>query len=403
MKLNKISTCLVGIGLFGALSASNASAAGWPVTDFELIGYMSGMATNGGNGVVELLTSLNSTLAQGNAMNRNNEKNKVILDNEIELYQSKQKAIVNRTPDRAACVSATVSSGAGGGAINTAKQGASKTTEKAQEIADPARSDFKYEEAIKDKGKVGICTINDVKLKLNGCSAVGDYSMMSGNSASILYKPQTDQEIKQGNAPIGGLNKDEQAVREAAIKLLVGVEGLDQLTSPVKANSLEGQKYLYAKDQDAYRKTLAYGAMQKASTIEYQIPEKESKQLLEHLKWGGDGPLDPKTVWTDVFGNNAKFPTQPSEWDLLTYQVYSKYGATNSGSFQVTVGQMQEQELLQNIARMDAVNLRLQMLQVEYQRDANNLLASMLSVMLENKNEQDKVDLNKSLDVSLDK
>lgn len=401
MKLNKISKYFIGASMLGMAAAPiSASANGWPVTDFQLFYYLSGVATNGGNGVVELLTSLNSAIAQGNSVSKQNEQNKIIAENDIEYVKTQNDAIIKRKPDYAACSSASSASAGGGASVNTTSNGYSSTKKAAQTLEEPLKQSFKYEKALSDKQELGVCSTEDVRLKVAGCAAPGKYAGLDNNALAILYKPMTDSEEKQGNVPIGGLNKEEQAVRNNAIKVLVGVDAMDQLETPTQANTPEGAKYMYNLQQQNIRKSLAEGVMLKNVAIEAQMDENNANEMLKDFEWAqSSGDESPQEVWKNNFGDKAKFPELPSEWDILTYYVYSKYAATNDKSFQIRVANMDENELLKNMARMDAVNLRLQLLQAEYQKDTNKLLSTILAVMLENSNDQDKKLLSKQANI----
>lgn len=399
MKFKKLSACLMGLGILGALTMpTKANALGWPVTDVELLAYMSGMTT-GGAGVVELLTSINTALYEGNVITKNNEKNKMIAEDEKELLRLRNEATVNRIPDRAACVSASRASGGGGGAVNTTKSSWEQTQAMSETLENPTREYFKYEKELGKKKKIGSCSEQDVALKIAGCTQVGDYAGQDTTANSILFKPMTKQDIDSGMIPMGGLNQEEQEVRNQAIKVLVGVDALDHLKNPKQANTPEGARYMYNKNQQKLRKTLAQGVMQKNAAIEAQMKSSEASELLKELDWNAQGVDSPRAVWENVFGPKAKFPEVPSEWDILTYYVYSNYASTTEGSLQIRVASMTEPELLKSMVRMDAVNLRLQMLQVEAQKDTNNLLSAILSTMLENADDKDVEDMKK--DVSL--
>lgn len=401
----KISAYCIGLGLLGASVApvNSAQAAGWLVSDINLLSYLSGMMTNGGDGVVELLTSINVAISQGNAINKNDSKNQIRAQNEIDKINLRNDAIDKRIPDRSACTAATTASSGGGAAANTAKSGYSSNKAMSEKLEKPLSEAFKFEASLKDKVKLGVCSEEDVRLKVAQCSQAGEFSGQDISANSVLFKPLSKQDENKGYAPIGSLTKEEQDVRNKAIEVLVGIDTMDQLKDSFKANSLEGSEYLYLKNQEFSRKTMAQGALLKNAALDNQMTPSEAKRMLGELEWGAGGANSPREVWKSAFGDSVKFPENPSEWDILTYNVYSYFGNTgDEEAFQIRLGSMTEDEVLKSIARMDAIQLRIQMMQLESQRDSNRLLSTMLAIMVEGKSKADISNIEKNVDIKVD-
>ncbi|MBJ3726601.1 hypothetical protein JGC78_24280, partial [Salmonella enterica subsp. enterica serovar Corvallis] len=87
-----------------------------------------------------------------------------------------------------------------------------------------------------------------------------------------------------------------------------------------------------------------------------------------------------------------EFPPKPSEWEMLRYEIYSRYAdTTGADAWQVKISSSDERETAHGQARMQAIDLRLQMLQIERTEDTNILLAALLGQQLQ---PVDKVMLN---------
>ncbi|MDH1480581.1 hypothetical protein N5E88_13955, partial [Enterobacter cloacae] len=97
-------------------------------------------------------------------------------------------------------------------------------------------------------------------------------------------------------------------------------------------------------------------------------------------------------AWTDTTVKSkyatlfpgATFPDNPSEWEMLRYEIYSRYAdTTGADAWQVKISSADEKETAHEQARMQALDLRLQMLQIERTEDTNILLAALLGQQLQ--------------------
>ena len=399
IKLNKkfIARSISGVLLSLSITGT-ASAAGWPVTDYSLIAYLSG-TLNGGTGVVELLTSVNAALAEQSSIIKNNFKNQNALDYDKSLESFQNKILNDHLIDTDGCEAATTASAGGGAVSNSSYSGYSSTQANDSVYKDPARREYKYLENIKDSASAGLCTDSDVTLNVPGCSTKGDYSNNANSGTSVLFTPLTDAQVQSKVVPMGGLSTDQQKVRDATIQTMVGVNAMDNLTNKDQANSLNGYSYLYTQNQENARKSFAAGLIMKDAAIENQIPAGSDTSLLKDFNWNDGGTDSPKAVWLNVFGQNANFPTNPSEWDLLTYQVYYKYAATTPNAFQIKIASMKDSDTLKEIARMQAISLRLELLQAQYLRESNTVQSLILATMLEKPSQEKMNTLNKNADL----
>lgn len=401
---------------FSVLYTGNVNAAGWPVSDLELISYLGG-ATTGGGGVVELLTALNSSIAQTNGIMKNQSQNDFDTNqNLLEVGQTADRYLRHIT-DINGCTSPTRASGGGKGSVSSVSSGFNNVVASKEIISDKTPRAEKYETKLIEQNKIGLCTTEDITLKTYGCTSKGEYSANQGNAIPILYPALKDSEMSTV-VPMGGLNKEQQLIRNHNFGLIVGVDTLPPLQSPKQMQTEEGAAYENKRQQQNTRKTLALGMFLKESAIENNsILTKDAngnsveKSLNGFLKNGKIGSLDwngdtsatgPKAIWSDVFGSESegvKFPEKPSEWDYLTYQVYSRYAATGPESVQTMISSMSQEDVLKEIFRMNAVSLRLQMLGTEYQRDTNTLLSLIASVLIEKNDPSTQSALKKDVDI----
>lgn len=97
-------------------------------------------------------------------------------------------------------------------------------------------------------------------------------------------------------------------------------------------------------------------------------------------------------AWSDAFVKSkyatlfsgTTFPDNPSEWEMLRYEIYSRYAdTTGADAWQVKISSADEKETAHEQARMQALDLRLQMLQIERTEDTNILLAALLGQQLQ--------------------
>lgn len=413
-KINKIFLALIGSVVISTVPVKNANALGWGVSDVELLGYLSGTVGGSGAGVVELLTGINAALADSNAVNKNQFANQ--LSNERERADIAQKSEINdrHKLDVNACSSATTASGGGSAAAGTASGGYSSAKNSMQVILDPTPRAEKYVQILNNQSDLGLCTAADIKLQAFGCAsgANTDYSDSQGNGLSLIYPAIKDSD--EGKVvPIGGLNSEQQAIRAHNLQLAVGVDNLSQLQSKSQAQSLPGSAYEAKRQQQNIRKTVALSTPLKEGAIENTVINVtdssgkvvSTKPLSGFLKNGKIGLLDwsgdssatgPRKVWANVFGSESdgvKFPTTPSEWDYLTYQVYSRYANTGEGSLQSQIASMSGDDILKELFRMNAVGLRMQMINVENQRDTNLLLSMILATLNEKNDDSTQTNL----------
>ncbi len=416
MKFKKTMLGLITTATLSIMYTGNANAGGWPVSDLELISYLGG-ATTGNGGVVELLTALNSSVAQGNGIIKNQSKNDFDTNQSLLEIGQNSDRFARHITSIDGCTSPTRASGGGKGAVASVSSGFNNVVAATGIISDKTPRAEKYETQLIEQQKIGLCTEEDITLKTYGCTSTGPYSKNQGNATAILYPALKDAELAT-MVPMGGLDKDQQLIRNHNFGLVVGVDTLPPLQSAKQMQTEEGAAYESKRQQQNIRKTLALGMFLKESAIENNsilvkddkgnVTEKSLNGFLKDgkigsLDWNGDGtPTGPQAVWKDVFGTEAdgvKFPKKPSEWDYLTYQVYSRYAATGPKSIQTMVSSMSEADLLKEIFRANSISLRLQMLGTEYQRDTNTLLSLIASVLTEQNNPTTQAALKKDIDI----
>lgn len=76
------------------------------------------------------------------------------------------------------------------------------------------------------------------------------------------------------------------------------------------------------------------------------------------------------------------FPKSPSEKDTLNYDVFSRYADVSPKGWQNTIGAKDEKDIAAEMARMTALQLRLNLLSIEQQEKTNLLLSTLLAQSL---------------------
>lgn len=316
---------------------SNTAFAVWPVTEEVLTPYVMGASPQSmGNGMIETLVSMNDKLAQANITANENQKNSVISNANQAIQEQRMQNILKRIPDANACEEATAAGGRGSAGSNTSSAKAA--------LAE-----------------------NSVKMFTGASTGINDVKQMK--------------------------------VADAAKRNLIGNLPLQQLNDRSLEDTKEGREYLSAFSSFVARSTAGTNAVDSILAIKKSGDVSVNSRGV-NIGSGLGATAGASQAWTDASVKTkyatlfpgAEFPSKPSEWEMLRYEIYSRYAdTTGADAWQVKISSTDEKETAHEQARMQAIDLRLQMLLIERTEDTNILLAALLGQQLQ---PVDKVMLN---------
>jgi len=373
---------------FSALYANTASAA-YPVTNYTLDPYLMGFTS--GNGLIETLVSMNDKLAQATISNNENQKNEALNNANQAIQQQRMENALKRTPSANACEEVTSAGGRGSSGSNTssAKEALSDSSvEIFTQASDPRGEAYKN-----TKGRVDldVCSAEDIKFNRGGCSSVGQYPDKDKSSGSLTNPPLSRDEAANKKVSNQSYNEKQLKIAETAKRNVIGNLPVEPLNDKALENTQEGREFLSAFASFTTRSTAGTNAidsilaMKKGSDVAVNsrgtnIGSGLNSTQGANLAWSD---ASVKQKYETLFPG-ATFPTKPSEWEMLRYEIYSRYADTTGPSaWQVLISSADEKESLREIARMQAIQLRLTMLQVERQEDANIIAAAQLGAELQ--------------------
>ncbi len=373
---------------FSAFYANTAYAA-WPVTNYTLDPYLMGFTS--GNGLIETLVSMNDKLAQATITANENQKNQVMSNAQQAIQEQRMKNILKRMPSANACEEVTAAGGRGsaGSGTSAAKQALSDSSVEIFTKAQGPR-----EEGYKNtKGRVDlkVCSEEDVNYKRGGCSTIGKYPDKDKSATSLTTPPLSENDGKSGKVPNQSYDKEQLKIAEAVKRNVIGNLPVEPINDPELENTQEGREFLSAFSSFTARSTAGTNAMDSILAI------KKSSDVDVNSRGANIGSnlgsnKDAKLAWSDpsveikykTLFPNAEFPKKPSEWEMLRYEVYSRYAdTTGPDAWQIKISNADEKESLREIARMQAIQLRLTMIQIERQEDANIIAAAQMGAELQ--------------------
>lgn len=378
------------VALFISVFSFNSSAyAVWPVTNYTLDPYLMGFTT--GNGLIETLVSMNDKLSQANATNNENQKNQVLANANQAIQEQNMKNIMNRIPDANACAEVTSSGGRGSASSNTSATKEALSDESVKMFTDAKPDLIETKANIYERPDLKVCSAEDVKYSRGGCSSEGQYPDKDKSAGTLTNPPLTKQDAAANKVNNQSYNADQLTIANAAKKNIVGNIPIDQLNDKDLENSKAGNEFLSAFSSYTARSTAATNAidsilaMKKASNISVNSKGVNIGSGLGSTQGAAQSWNDSsvKSKYETLFPG-ATFPTNPSEWEKLRYEIYSRYAdTTGADAWQVKISTADEKETLHEIARMQAIQLRLTMLQIERQEDANVIAAAQLGQQLQ--------------------
>ncbi|WP_407579548.1 hypothetical protein [Citrobacter koseri] len=373
---------------FSLLYAENALAA-YPVTNYTLDPYLMGFTS--GNGLIETLVSMNDKLAQATITANENQKNAVVSNATQAIQEQRMKNILNRMPDSNACEEITSAGGRGSAGSNTssAKEALSEDSVAMFTSADTGVNEAKKN--IMGRVSIDVCSEDDVKYNRGGCSSIGAYPDKDKSATSLTTPPLSKSDINQNKVANQSYDVNQMKVADAAKRNVIGNLPPEPVKDKNLENTIKGREYLSAFSSFVARSTAGTNAIDSILAMK-KAGDVSVNSRGANIGSGLGSTVGANLAWTDASVQakyatlfpGAEFPPKPSEWEMLRYEIYSRYAdTTGADAWQVKISSADEKEALREIARMQAIQLRLTMLQVERQEDANIIAAAALGQQLQ--------------------
>ena len=369
---------------FSTMYIGNAAAA-YPVTNYTLDPYLMGFTT--GNGLIETLVSMNDKLAQATITNNENAKNQVMNSANADIQKQRMENGLKRIPSANACAEVTSAGGRGaaGSGTKASKEELSQNSLTALTEAKDALVEAKKN--ILTRPSINVCSKGDVLVGRGGCSSEGQYPDKDKSAAVLLSPPVSREDAAAGIVANESYDAQQLQVAEAAKRNLTVNVPVEQLNDKNLENTTEGRDFLSAFAAFADRSTAGSNAIDSILAI------KKSSNVAINSRGANIGSnltssKGAETAWKDqvvrdkykVLFPNAKFPENPSEWEMLRYEIYSRYAdTTGSDAWQVKISTATTEESLREIARMMAIQLRMSMIQIQRQEEGNVIGAADLN------------------------
>lgn len=361
--------------------ASTTSAVGSVTAELQsILAYLMGVS-NGGNGLVETISSINDKLAHANA---NGDQQQAFDDTNSRRRMADQMMIQSqlaRVPSADGCAETAYAGGRGAAAGGTAtsKAGLDQTSITAMTgTHDQLKS---MAQIVLSRPSSGFCLSTDVATGRGGCSSQGT---MPG--ADVQTTSLTQGAVVPGQPTNQSLTTAQQKAAQAVINNIATPFPPEQLPSATAEKSVWGGKYLAMMYVMASRASAAVDALTSIASINYANPALATSSSVNAAS-GQFGQTwqsaEVKTLYAKLFPNQV-YPTNPSEWEMLRYDIFSRYAdADGADSWQAKSASFKPEEALREIARMEAIQLRLSELQIERQQDSNKILAALLAQQLQ--------------------
>ncbi len=369
---------------FSTMYIGNATAA-YPVTNYTLDPYLMGFTT--GNGLIETLVSMNDKLAQATITSNENAKNQVMNSANADIQKQRMENGLKRIPSANACAEVTSAGGRGaaGSGTKASKEELSQNSLTALTEAKDALVEAKKN--ILTRPSINVCSKGDVLVGRGGCSSEGQYPDKDKSAAVLLSPPVSREDAAAGIVANESYDAQQLQVAEAAKRNLTVNVPVEQLNDKNLENTTEGRDFLSAFAAFADRSTAGSNAIDSILAI------KKSSNVAINSRGANIGSnltssKGAETAWKDqvvrdkykVLFPNAKFPENPSEWEMLRYEIYSRYAdTTGSDAWQVKISTATTEESLREIARMMAIQLRMSMIQIQRQEEGNVIGAADLN------------------------
>ena len=341
---------------------------------------------NAGNGLLPLLSSINEKLGKSNSADGEQGS---IDDTAARSRIYEQKMIdlkADATPTQAdfkrACVaiSSRMTSaqghGAARGSADAFRAARVAAIDREERLKAPGTPTQKLGDLARDRNSNGFCAKEDMANGFPGCDGEGSLPNADIRASSLIVGASATPSDPSN----GSLNAQQQAAARAYITNTAAMP--PNIPDPAVLEKSGGKVYLTTLNRFAARQAASGDAMSNILASHEQMPLTVNGQaevggvLKDWALRQGD--------WQDIFGNKLAFPTNPSERDLLRYEVYRYY---SSGEYQVSLQQAANERGLSGLAReqltQTALTNRLLFQLLQRQEDSNIILSQLLNQQMD--------------------
>lgn len=355
----------------------------------SILSYLMG-STTGGNGLVETIASMNDKLAHANATADQNWAMNDTTDRRRRAETIVAQRRIGRADDVGGCEETTAAGGRGAGSAATL---ASKLSIDADIEAKMTENQSGFTEKAEVLNRAKYCSAQDVTNKRPGCSAVGQLPGADIELGTLTTPPTKDASTPTNVTLAPGAQQD---AAKAVIRNVVSPIPPQDPPPSAAATPLAAE---YFAEATVFRARLSAAADALSNIASIRFANPALAQQTVNGETVGQTWNDPatKAKYAQLFPGQP-FPAVPSEWELLRYDVYSRWAdATGPDSWQSRVATMTQEETGRETIRLLAEMSRIQMLQVERQDDTNKILAALLSSDLDPRTRQQLEELRKTI------
>lgn len=355
----------------------------------SILSYLMG-STTGGNGLVETIASMNDKLAHANATADQNWAMNDTTDRRRRAETIVAQRRIARADDVGGCEEVTAAGGRGAGSAATLTSKLSIDADIEAKMTEN-RNGFTEKAEVLDRATY--CSAQDVTNKRPGCSAVGQLPGADIELGTLTTPPTKDASTPTNVTLASGTQQD---AAKAVIRNVVSPIPPQDPPPSAAATPLAAE---YFAEANVFRARLSAAADALSNIASIRFANPALAQQTVNGETVGQTWNDPatKAKYAQLFPGQP-FPAVPSEWELLRYDVYSRWAdATGPDSWQSRVATMTQEETGRETIRLLAEMSRIQMLQVERQDDTNKILAALLSSDLDPRTRQQLEELRKTI------
>lgn len=341
----------------------------------QLMSYLMG-TTTGGNGLVEGITSMNTKLGFLVSATKQDPANSDLAARARMMDEIQLKDKQSTFQDSNACSEATFGALKGGASAAARDMHQALTMYDMDKIKSAKREITQLQEVLNNRSKKGYCTQSESTNGVGTCSG-GPGPLENADVTSLsLFSPASGKTAKRNETL--ETQEENQAAQDYK-ENLVGV--VPPALDDEKTKTEGGVKYAALQNIYASRVSALLDSLNKISSLR-KAPDKNNN--FGSRIYLGDKEkawADQETTWKVVFPGTP-FPKSPSEKDTLNYDVFSRYADVSPKGWQNTIGAKDEKDIAAEMARMTALQLRLNLLSIEQQEKTNLLLSALLAQSL---------------------
>lgn len=365
------------------------ASAAWPVTNYTLDPYLMGLTT--GNGLIETLVSMNDKLAQATISNNENAKNQVMNSANADIQKQRMENGLKRIPSANACAEVTSAGGRGSAGSGTSGAKDALAQNSLTAITDAKDALIEAKKNILIRPSIDVCSKGDVLVGRGGCSSEGQYPDKDKSASTLVAPPVSKEDAAANKVANESYDAKQMQVAEAAKRNLTVNVPVEQLNDKNLENTTEGRDFLSAFASFTARSTAGSNAIDSILAIR-KASNVSVNSRGANIGSGLNSTQGAATAWNDATVKakyatlfpNATFPEKPSEWEMLRYEIYSRYAdTTGNDAWQVKISTATTEESLREIARMMAIQLRMSMIQIQRQEEGNVIGAAQINQSLD--------------------